>query len=288
MSNQNGQQDTQLLPIDQNEYGVSATLWQTLSAEIQRVSTRIDTKEPLDPDDFVKVRALRTQVDEYITSFNRLVLNTQKDYKFQIQAQLIQLGYDKIETYIAQQRTTQTQEQNQRVSDKLQALQDIVQRLVNQSVHIKQSCLHTNLLSLLINRFPKLKSGAKSNDVKNWAPYEQVISTSLQMVESFLSDTDFPYAYRLPLNSKTMQQICTYLRTGELDALRILRSMYQADSFILEDMYLRDSITNQTYALSLIQDIVNKDTSVQEKMYNINRIMEIAKSLPIGTESENN
>lgn len=279
-------QDLSSVTTTQNEYEVSASLWETLSNEIQAVSTRIDTNEPLEPDDFAKVKALRTQVDEYVTAFNRQLQTAQKDYKEKVQTQLKLLGYDKIENYIAQQRASQTQEQNKRVSDKMQTLKDTLQQVVEQTTYIKQSCINANLLSLFINRFPKIKSGAKSNEIKNWEPYEQVIKTNLQMVETFLSDTDFPFAYRLPLHSKTMQQICTYIKTGELDTLRILRTMYQEDTPIIEDMYLRDNITTQAYALSLIQDILTESSSVEHKMATISRIMEIAKNMPIGMESE--
>lgn len=85
------------------DHSVSADLWQRLADEIKLVSDRIDAGEELVPEDVANIRKLKNQVDNYVTGFNRAMTNAQAEYRKMVNRELSELGFDRIEQFVARE-----------------------------------------------------------------------------------------------------------------------------------------------------------------------------------------
>lgn len=272
---------TEIVPnINPTDHVVEMEVWQALEAEIKHVSNRIELGEDLQPEDVKNVQSLRKQVDDYVTSFNRSMRATQAEYKEAIAEKLDGLGYTVIENYVTEQRTKQKDIQNKRSTDKLNKLTEIINELVGETDVIKDTALASELLPAFYDRFPIIKSGAQSKNIQDWEPYKQVIKANLTMVDTFLQDEKYLIARRLPINSKTMQQLLQYIRSGDIERLATMEDIFKSDRAILEDMLLRNNIKTHQDAIAMIKELTQRDEcDTTETLVNISKVVAIALTI---------
>lgn len=264
---------------DAAEYTVSAEIWEALTDEINYVASRIDAGEILTPEDVVKVRNLKNQVEEYLKIFNKAMRNAQAEYKTLLSKQLDALGYTKIENYIQERRKKQTEEQNARLMAKQTRLQEIVAKTLEETKVLKTTVLAHELLPAFVHRFPNVNSAAKNKDITNWSPYEAIIKTSLNMLDVFFMDPVFDGAVLLPITSATMQQLLLYIRDGNIEHLSVMRTIFAKDAEILAAQKLKMEVTTKEIAVRKITEIVTKETSAEDKIRDIAQIIHIAELL---------
>ena len=261
------------------EYTVSAEIWMALKEEINSVAARIDAGEELTPEDVVNVKALRKQVGQYLTTFNKAMRGAQEDYKNLLTKQLADIGYPKIENYILQQREKQTAEQNARIAEKQNQLAEILAAKLAETKILKDTALATELLPAFVHRFPNINSAAKTKEIANWGPYEAVIKTTLNILDVFFGDPIFTGAVLLPVTSATMQQLLTYVREGDVKQLSDMRNVFQRDAEYLKILALKKELRTKADALEKITDIVKQEQSDDQKIIEIARIIRIAETL---------
>lgn len=266
--------------LDAAEYTVSPEIWTALTNEINHVVARIDAGDELTPDDVVNVRSLKKQVENYLTIFNQAMRKAQATYKDLVAKQLDALGYTKIETYIQIQREKQTKEQTQRLAEKQNKLKELVECSLQNTVAVKDTALAHQLLPAFAHRFPSMNSASKSKDIKNWGPYEAVITTTLHLLDVFFMDPAFTGAKTLPITSATMQQLLCYVRDGNMAHVAIMHEVFAKDSECLKVQALQAEITTKEIALEKIGAILaGSDCTATEKIQDIARIIRIAEFL---------
>lgn len=270
-----------LIPaLNVDEYEVSDDLWTSLTNEINTVVTRIDNGDELTPEDVKNVRSLKKQVDEYLTSFNKAMRSAQETYKQKIAQQLGTLGYSRIETYINEQKTRESAVQNERVSAKMNKFVEIVNEVLADTTYVKDTVLAPEMVTLLYSRFPILKSAAKTSTVSDWGPYKTLVTTNLTMLDTFFGDEAFKGATQLPISSATIQQLMKYLRGGDINDLKEMRTIFAKDAPYFEALKLRQAVTSKQVALDMIAQIVSESSdSADVKLANISRLISVAMTL---------
>lgn len=266
--------------INPNNHAVENELWRTLEEEVKKVSLEIDSGAELQPKDIKKVRSLRRQVEDYVKEFNRTMRSVQQDYKEQVTERLDSLGYQAIEDYVLAQRKKQTDIQNERTSKKLKKLTDVVEQAVSETAVIKHTALGSEMLPAFLERFPTINSGAKANDIDDWEPYKQVVQTNLSHVDTFLNDTKYQAAQILPIHSQTMQQLLKYIRSGNIEQLATMKTIFESDREILENQVLKKHIQSHGDAIEMIQGMLpGEDDNKKQTLINISKIITLALTL---------
>ena len=265
--------------LDASEYTVSGAVWEALTDEINVVVSRIEAGEELVPEDVARVRQLKNQVDSYLSAFNKAMRTAQANYKELLANQLQQLGYNKIDDYIQMQRKKQTDEQNQRLLTKQTTFNNLVAEALENTVHVKNTALARELLPALMHRFPNLNSASKNKDVTNWGPYQSVVETTMNMLDTFFADESFVGATGLPITSATYQQLLSYVRDGNLEHLKIMRDVFAKDAHFIEMTQLKAEITTKEIGLTKVETLLSSNLTTDEKVAEINKVMSIINSL---------
>lgn len=260
---------------DAAEHTVSAEIWTALTNEINYVAKRIDDGEELTPEDVKKVRSLKNQVEQYLTTFNKAMRDAQTNYKSLIAKRLEILGYGKIENYIQIQKKKQTDEQNKRLVSKQTYLRQMLDVYIAETTYVKDTVLAGNLFPAFTQRFPNVNSSAKDKEIKNWGPYEAVVKTTLHILDTFFNDPIFKGSSLLPVTSATMQQLLKYVREGNLEYLSVMREIFAKDAEYLKTLELRNTIRTKEAAVQKILEIASSEATPDEKLDDIRRIINI-------------
>lgn len=238
------------------DYSVSAELWQRLEDEIRAVSARIEAGDELVPDDVVNVRKLKSQVDGYVTSFNKAVRAAQGDYRKMIDRRLMELGFDSIEQFIAKKRQEQTSLQDGRIAYKMACLKEISDGLVARTVRLKDHPVSKELLPAFTARFPKIQSGAKGNDVTNWVPYFSVMQRAVTVMDAFFCDPKYEDARYLPIHAGTIRELLGYARDGREEHLASVQVKFKEDQELIRIEKMRASLKTNMDGIEHIRRVL--------------------------------
>lgn len=264
---------------DAKKHTMSSEIWSALISEINGLAKRIKNKEELVPDDVARVRALRKQVDNYLTVFNKSLNNARDSYKRLVEKQLADIGYPFIEQYIAVQRGKQTEQWNKVIAEKQGRLHEIVLDAVNGTMFVKDTQIAGSILPAFTHRFPKVNSAAKDNEIKNWSPYQAVVSQTVMVLDVFFSDEAYKTARMLPIASATMQALLSYVRDGNIGHLTNMKGLLEKDAEQINMAVLRQEITTKELALKRISSIMKQELPADKKIKGIADIIRIAENL---------
>lgn len=242
--------------ISASGYTVSAELWQQLEDEIKLVSDRIEAGEDMVPEDVAKVRSLKSQVDAYVTSFNKAARDAQAKYRRLIDERLAELGFPKVEAFIAKKREEQTRTTNERITVKMDTLRNLTEGLLSRTVKLKDTSLAQELLPAFAARFPKVQSGAKNAEIKNWTPYYQIVSHTITVLDMFFQEPIYADAVLLPLHSGTMRELLAYVKDGGAAHLTKILDIYEADAPLLRVEKLKRSLHGKEDGLRHIASVL--------------------------------
>lgn len=240
-----------------SEYSVSVDLWQRLEAEIQTVSARIEAGDELVPEDVANVRKLKSQVDAYVTDFNREMSGAQTKYKKMVSDRLNELGYDNIEQFIMKKRQEQTALQNSRIKYKMDCLKEISDGLLARTERLKDVPMAKELLPAFTARFPKVQSGAKTNDITDWVPYFSIMQRTVNIMDGFFKDPKYEDAVLLPMYSGTIRELLAYAKDGKEEHLANVKIKFQEDRHFIEDEKLKQKFTSKAEGLAYIREILD-------------------------------
>lgn len=239
-----------------SEYSVSADLWGRLEDEIIAVSERIKAGEELVPDDVANVRKLKSQVENYVTSFNKALRTAQNQYRTLVDRRLAELGYNNIEQFVAMKRQEQTNLQNIRIADKMGTLQNTLNRLLEQTEKLKETQIAKELLPAFTARFPKVQSGAKNNDIADWRPYVAIMSHTITLMDVFFRDPKYADAVLLPIHSGTIRELLAYARDGSEEHLANVKVKYQEDQNIIRTEKLKQQLKTKSDGVNHIRQVI--------------------------------
>lgn len=239
------------------DYSVSVDLWQRLENEIQTVSARIEAGDDLVPDDVKNVRALKTQVDNYVTDFNRAMRDAQSKYRKLVDARLKELGFDQIEQFVAKKKQEQSTLQNSRIKYKMDYLKEIYDKLLARTERLKDVPMSKELLPAFTARFPKVQSGAKANDINDWKPYFAVISRTIMLMDTFFRDPKYEGADLLPLHSGTIRELLAYAKDGKEEHLANVQVKFKEDEVLIETEKLKQELTSKAVGIEHIRKVLD-------------------------------
>lgn len=261
-----------LLPqIASEQYEVSPELWTELESEIRAVVAKIQSGEQMTPDDVANVKNLNKRIDEFGTKYNRALTAAGKEYKSRLVTRKTELGYDLITQFIAHKKAEQDAAINARLSAKLEHFNRLLNNALVEHPYINSTGLRETVINNFIGRFPKVNSGAESNEIKNWTPIETVINTSLGVVEEKLQAT--PVMMQLPIYSQTMKSFSAYLRTGDVSNLDNLTEKLTNDRPLLETVILKSQLQSESDVVAMISSIIASEVSDNEKLAQISKVM---------------
>lgn len=241
-----------------SDYTVSADLWQRLEAEIQSVSARIEGGDELTPDDVKNVKALRNQVESYVTDFGRAMKSAEAEYKRMVNQRLNDLGYNVIEEFTAKKRQEQKSLENGRITAKMENLKTIVDGLLARTSKLKDLPMSKELLPAFTARFPNVQSGAKSKDINDWKPYFAVIQRVLNIMDTFFCDPKYEDAALLPLHSGTIRELLSYARDGKEEHIANVVARFREDQTIIETEKLKQELKTKADGIEHIQNILEE------------------------------
>lgn len=264
---------------DAEKHTMSPEIWNALVLEIDSLSNRIKNKEELVPDDVARVRALRKQVDNYLTVFNKSLNDARDSYKKLVEKQLADIGYPFIEQYIDTQRKKQADQWNGIIAEKQGRLREIVSDAVNGTKFVKDTQIASGILPAFTHRFPKVNSAAKDKEIKDWSPYQAVISQTVMVLDVFFSDDAYKTARLLPIASATMQALLSYVRDGDIKHLADMKGLLEKDAGQINMAILRKEVTTKELALERISSIMEQELPADEKIKGIADIIRIAENL---------
>lgn len=256
------------------DYSVSAELWERLESEVKSVSARIQAGEELIPDDVTNVRKLKTQVDQYVTSFNKAMRESQDKYKKMISGMLTNIGYDFIEEFVAKKKQEQSIIQNNRIAYKMESLKNLSDGLLARTKRLKDVPMAKELLPAFTARFPKVQSGAKNNDINDWKPYFNIMLHTVTVMDTFFCDPKYEDAVLLPLHSGTIRELLAYVKDGKEEHLANVKIKFKEDEYFIREEKLKRSIKSKADGINYIQQIL-------EDMNDSSGISEAAKQVRI-------
>lgn len=239
------------------DYSVSAELWQRLEAEIVAVSGRIEAGDELVPEDVANVRKLKSQVEGYVTSFNKAMGDAQAQYKSMVARRLTELGYDNIEQFILKKRQEQTKECNSRETAKMNILKGLSDGLLARTHRLKDTSIAKELLPAFVARFPNVQSGAKNKDIKDWKPYFNIMTHTVTLMDAFFCDPKYEDAVILPIYSGTMRELLAYAKDGNNEHLTKAVAKYQEDQSYIKTEKLKQSVKTKEDAVEHIRQILD-------------------------------
>lgn len=247
-----------------NDYTVSADLWQRLETEIQTVSERIKAGDELVPDDVTNVRKLKSQVDKYVTDFNRAMKEAQTLYRKMVDKRLTELGFDEIERFTAMKRQEQTDLVNSRMAYKMECLKTISDGLLAQTKRLKDMAVATELLPAFTARFPNIQSGAKNKDITDWKPYFAIIHRTMTVIDTFFCDPEYEDAALLPLHSGTIKELLAFAKDGKEEHLANVTVKYKEDEPLIRMEKLKASLKTKEDGINQIRQILDNMGSLEE------------------------
>lgn len=241
-----------------SDYSVSAELWGRLEDEIKAVSARIEAGEDLVPEDVKDVRKLKSQVDSYVTEFNKAMRTAQTDYKKLVEARLVELGFNHIEEFIGKKRQEQTNLQNSRIAYKMECLKELSDGLLERTKKLKDIPVSKELLPAFIARFPNVQSGSKTKDIKDWKPYFSVMSRAVTLMDAFFCDPKYEDAVLLPMQSGTIRELLGYVKDGKEEHLANVKVKFEEDKPLIRVEKLKRELTSKAVGIEYIKKVFDE------------------------------
>lgn len=255
-----------------SDYSVSADLWGRLEDEIRLVSDRITAGDELVPEDVSNVRKLKSQVDGYVTSFNKAMREAQSKYRGMVDRRLTELGYDNIEKFVAMKRQEQTSTQDGRIAYKMGTLKNLSDGLLARTEKLKDTPMARELLPAFTARFPKVQSGDKRNDITDWRPYFAVMSHAVSVMDTFFRDPKYEDAILLPIYSGTIRELLAYAKDGSEEHLANVKVKFIEDQHLIRAEKLKKRLKTKSDGVEYIR-------SIMEDMGGLEGLSEAAKTV---------
>lgn len=247
---------TSLLPnIQKSKYEVSDIIWNDLVSEITRINGLVQNNIELQPNDVKKVQALAKQVREYGILYRREISTQAAAYKSLLDQELSNLGYDKIEAYIAAKHTAQQEAINERLTEKLAKFNSIVNDAVAKTQYLKDSSIKQFISNSLISRFPKVNSGALSKEITTWAPIVSVINSIVTEADKVF--IEYPVLKQLPATSQSLRAITKLLETGDSKVVANMKDIMRLDIDIIQQLALYPRVATEQMTVNEITNIIN-------------------------------
>lgn len=258
---------------EQHELQVTTDLWLKIESEINHILPKMEN-ETLTPDDVKEIKGLVSLVEKSSKAYNKHLTTLMRSYKQELQQKLADLGYTRISEYITTKRKEQQDTVNARIANKNEVFTNLVNKALKEAPHVSASVLAPHIISFTHHLFPKLSSGAITNNIsdEDWIKMYSVIHSLITSINNVMT----PPMTMLPIESNTMRLFVDVLRTADIKILQGLDEATHNDRRYYTEMVLRTTLNTEEDVLSHITTVINSQSD--EKIDQIQFILNIWKS----------
>ena len=252
-----------------NNYQISASTWDAISAEVQRLTPAIQADKDLTPDDVKEVRRLVKLINDASSAYNKALTASYKEYKAMLSKKLNEIGYGYIDEYITKKRNEQQTAISNRLNAKVERFTEIVHLAIHKTNLLKNSQFTASIPSQMMALFPKINSGAINNEISDWAPIELVVNDIIshadeKMIELFT---------QLPATSNTAKTFGQYFTKGDRVLLANIMDVVRTDQEWLMNRHIAQQMQTEIDLLGMIEAVAHDKTD--ESLSQIRRLISI-------------
>lgn len=250
-------------------YEVSSGTWEAIQTEVNKLLPAIERGDNLAPDDVKEVKKLVTLVDNASKAYNKALKQSFTAYKQMLNQKLTEIGYPTISSYIEMRRKEQQTDISNRLTAKVARFTEIVHAELDKTSIIKRTQFVGPIPSQMMTLFPKINSGAVSNEIKDWTPIETMVRTLIQ----YADEQAIEMVTILPLTSITAQTFGSFFKTGDRELLKDIKEILKKDQDWLINRQIALSMTNEHTMLNMLDGILHSDEV--DKLSQIRRLLTI-------------
>lgn len=266
------EQSKAVLAFDNQGYLASSTVWSELVTETARLNKLIDSGAKLTPDDVKDVSRLAKTVKNYGVLYRRAVTKTATNYKDLLNQRLSAIGYDKIEDYVEARKREASNAREDRLNQKVDKFNQLVATELSKSKVLQNSSIARQVAPDLGRRFPKLNSGAKNKEIKDWEPVEAIVRLSILTADKAF--IDHPTLKLLPNYAHSVSAINQYLATGDDSLIKGLDDKLKEDQDLLRKIAIKQKVKTDHDALSQIELVLKSSQDDHVKLTYIKRLID--------------
>ena len=255
--------------MSEKPYEVSSGTWEAIQTEVNKLLPAIERGDDLTPDDVKEVKKLVTLVDNASKAYNKALKQSFNSYKQMLNQKLNEIGYPTISSYIEMRRKEQQIDISNRLTTKVAHFTKIVHDELNKTTIIKRTQFVDPIPSQMMVLFPKINSGAISNEIKDWTPIETMVHTLIQ----YADEQAIEMVTLLPLTSITAQTFGSFFKTGDRELLRDIKEVLKKDQDWLINRQVALEMNNEQTMLSMLDGILHSNEP--DKLSQIRRLLNI-------------
>ena len=159
------------------------------------------------------------------------------------------------------------------MSDKISYFVSTVNGMLQNYPNLIASTLAPVFANTIMVLFPKINSGAKDKDIKDWTPIFAEVQRIASEVEALYVQA--PVVRQLPISSASVQEIARSIRAGFVPTIETLQSKMLIDRYAIEQLSLRANYTTPESVVQLLQETLQVDASAQDKLQRIRYLLSI-------------
>lgn len=235
-------------------YQIAASTWDAISNEVRRLKTSIDNDVELTPEDVKEVRRLVKLVTNASTEYNKALTASYKNYKAMLSQKLNEIGYDVIDAYIVKKRNEQQSIVSERLTAKVDKFTRIIHEALEQTQKLKRASFAQAIPSQMLVLFPKVNSGAITNDIADWTPISFMVKQVIDHAETKMNDL----ILSLPSTSNVANTFGQYFRSADRGLLVDMIAVIKQDEEWLMNKHIAAQLNSEQDVLSMIEQLAHE------------------------------
>ena len=235
-------------------YQIAASTWDAISNEVRRLKMSIDNDVELTPEDVKEVRRLVKLVTNASTEYNKALTASYKNYKAMLSQKLNEIGYDVIDAYIVKKRNEQQSIVSERLTAKVDKFTRIVHEALEQTQKLKRASFAQAIPSQMLVLFPKVNSGAITNDIADWTPISFMVKQVIDHAETKMNDL----ILSLPSTSNVANTFGQYFRSADRGLLVDMIAVIKQDEEWLMNKHIATQLNSEQDVLSMIEQLAHE------------------------------
>lgn len=257
----------------QQSWDIAPTAWNELVTEVQRLNAELNQKKELTFEDLQLANRMAKGIRDSGTKYRRYLMEQASAYNEQLENALASIGYTPIAEYITQMDTKRKQLVAKRMTDKITHFVNTVNQMILGYPHIKNSTLAPVFANTVMGLFPKINSGAKGKEIKDWQPiFVEVNRLAMELEQLYIA---LPILRLLPIASASVQEVCKGLRGGYIPKVDDLQKALLIDKFAIEQIQLRATYQTPDQIVQLLSETLSADATAEAKIHRIKYLLSI-------------
>lgn len=257
----------------QQSWDIAPTAWNELVTEVRRLNAELNQKKELTFEDLQLANRMAKGIRESGTKYRRHLLDQATAYNEQLEKALADIGYTPIANYITQMDTQRKQLVAKRMTDKITYFVNTVNQMLAGYPNIMNSTLAPVFANTVMGLFPKINSGAKGKEIKDWQPiFTEVNRLAMELEQLYIA---LPILRLLPIASASVQEVCKGLRGGYIPQQEDLQNALLIDKYAIEQIQLKATYQTPDQVVQLLSETLAADATSEAKIHRIKYLLSI-------------